>query len=155
MQHRRRFAVLVSAITLVAAAAAPAIAHDPNHVYVDESGNPCWIHSNDPSASHWVLADVGSQKCLTTFASDADWIYSYSPSSGTYIQSPNAVVCTDSGGCGEVWTPEPPPECANLTDDEYALWSAYVDWTNGYLDAGPDLTDTRYDLYLACWGWWF
>ncbi len=152
MQHRHRFAVLAFVIALTGfAAVAPATAHDPNHVYFDESGNPCWIHSNDPSAFHWILADLGSQECLSTFASDSDWIYTYSPYSGTYIQSPNGVVCTDSGGCGDVWTPEPSPECANLTDEEYQLWIDYDTFINGYSDTGLDLTDEQIDLYGMCW----
>jgi hypothetical protein len=52
------------------------------------------------------------------------------------------------------WSIEPDP-CIGLTDDEYWLWFSYVDFTNGYLDAGPSLTDDQIDRYGACWGWWF
>jgi hypothetical protein len=52
------------------------------------------------------------------------------------------------------WSIEPDP-CTGLTGDDYALWSTYVDFTNGYLDAGPSLTDEQIDQYGACWGWWF
>lgn len=52
------------------------------------------------------------------------------------------------------WSIEPDP-CAGLTDDEYALWATYVDFTNGYFDTGPTLTDEQIDQFGACWGWWF
>jgi len=153
--HLSKTAAFVACLIAIAFAAAslapPASAHDPNHVYFDDSGNPCWIHSNDPSAFHWILADLGSQKCLSTFASDAEWIYAYSPYSGTYVQSPNGVVCSHSGGCVDMWTPQPSPECANLTDDEYQLWMEYDSFVNGYVDTGPDLTDEQVDLYGMCW----
>jgi len=52
------------------------------------------------------------------------------------------------------WSLEPNP-CIGLTDDEYALWAAYVDFHNGYLETGPELTTEQVDRYGACWGWWF
>lgn len=52
------------------------------------------------------------------------------------------------------WSIEPDP-CDGLTGEQYALWAVYVDYVNGYLDSGPDLTAEQVDRYLACWGWWF
>ena len=58
-------------------------------------------------------------QCVSTFASDAEWIHS--PCSSTYLQSPHRVVCISGDGCGGVWTNERSAECASLTDDEYVL----------------------------------
>jgi hypothetical protein len=52
------------------------------------------------------------------------------------------------------WSIEPDP-CTGLTDDHYAAWATYVDYTNGYVATGPTLTDEQIDQYGACWGWWF
>jgi hypothetical protein len=52
------------------------------------------------------------------------------------------------------WSIEADP-CEGLTDDDYALWSAYVDYVDGYVDTAPDLTDEQVDRYAACWGYWF
>jgi hypothetical protein len=52
------------------------------------------------------------------------------------------------------WSIEPDP-CIGLSDDDYGLWASYVDFTNGYLDAGPALTGEQIDQYGRCWGWWF
>jgi hypothetical protein len=69
---------------------------------------------------------------------------------GTYGARPWFVDPASPTG----WSIEPDP-CIGLTDDEYWLWFTYVDFTNGYLDAGPSLTDAQIDRYGACWGWWF
>jgi hypothetical protein len=52
------------------------------------------------------------------------------------------------------WSVEPDP-CTGLADHDFAVWASYVDFVNGYLDAGPTLTQDVIDRYAACWGWWF
>ena len=52
------------------------------------------------------------------------------------------------------WSIEPDP-CSGLGDQQYALWAAYVDHVNGYLESGPELEPAQIDRYGACWGWWY
>jgi len=147
MQYRHRFAVLAFVIALTGlAAVAPAAAHAPNHVYVDESGSPCWVHSDDPFGFHWVLADTSSSVCRTTFASDAEWIYSFNAETGAYQRSANGLVCTAAGGCDDYAPPAfQHPDCDQLTDDDWVAW-----WT--HVNEGRPLTDEQAALYLACYG---
>jgi hypothetical protein len=152
-------AVVVAAVS-AGAAASPAAAHDPRHMYYGEDGSPCWTHSNDPQAYHWILADIASEQCRTTFASDADWIYSYNWGTGTYQQSPNGEVCTDTGaGCGG-YSYEYPWECQFLGDVESLAWMVHLGyltlsegeiWAPNISDFLP-LTEERASLYATCFG---
>src|SRR5829696_3393002 len=127
LMHLSKTAAFVACLIAIAFAAAslapPASAHDPNHVYFDESGSPCWVHSDDPFGFHWVLADTSSSVCRTTFASDAEWIYSFNAETGAYQRSANGLVCTAAGGCDDYAPPAfQHPDCDQLTDDDWVAW---------------------------------
>ena len=93
----------------------------------------------------WVIAGKP-----TGYVCDAriDPVYFYPD--GTFGKMPWYVDASSPTG----WSVEADP-CTGLTDEEYALWAVYVDWSNGYFESGPDLTPEQIDRYGACWGWWF
>jgi hypothetical protein len=99
----------------------------------------------DECSIGFVLSDGVAVVCADSWA---DPVYFYPD--GTLGSMPWVVDRSSPTG----WSVEPDP-CAALTDDENQRWSNYVDFTNGYLDTGPSLTDEQIELYGACWGWWF
>jgi len=76
--------------------------------------------------------------------------FAYFYPDGTFGKMPWNVDAGSPTG----WSVEPDP-CNGLSDDESAVWAAYVDWLAGYVAAGPDLTNDQIERYAACWGYWF
>ena len=152
MQHCRRLVAVASVVALfaatVAASAAPAEqANAPAIVYSD-----MYLKLIAAFPSGWVTdscAAVLQVTARTGVCSDTLQLQYFYPD-GRFGKMPWYVDAASTTG----WSVEPDP-CIALTDDEYALWSAYVDFHGGYLDSGPDLTPEQVDLYGTCWGWWF
>jgi len=150
MKHRRLVVLAACAAALLGATAAPAAADDVNRASIVYSDTYNKLIAAFPpgyadSCAVAVFLHPGAGTICTT---TIELVYFY-PDGTT---GPRAWVIDPSSPTG--WSVAPDP-CDGLTAEEYELWATYVDFTNGYFDAGPDLTAEQIDRYGACWGWWF
>ena len=152
MVNRRRFALAALVVACVGASAiAPGAAatttSEPTIVYGDR-----YLKLMALYPSGWVLdscralLEVTGRSGVCTDMLQLEYIYP----DGTFGKMPWYADASSPTG----WSVEPDP-CVGLTDEENALWVAYVDWVNGYSETGPNLSAEQIDRYGACWGWWF
>ena len=146
-------ALLVTALSLLGMAAAPAaapaaaeetsgsIVYSAAYVKLIAAYPSGWV-PNECEAR--VFLSGGTGVCTAGF----DPVYFYPD--GTFGRTAWFVDSSSRTG----WSVDPDP-CVGLTDDQYVLWAAYVDFSAGYLDTAPELTGEQIDRYAACWGYWF